>query len=290
MTGFARASGQDETIGWTWEVRCVNGRTLDIRCRLPAGMERLEPKLREALASKLRRGNVNVTLQVSRTVGSGVMRINRAWLDELIAVAETYRDAEGIAQPTLDGLMGLRGVIEPAEDEIDETAQRARDEAMLASFAAALDDLVVMRRAEGEAIETILTARLAEVTSLTERAEAGADSRIEAARERLARQVSELLTAGTPLPEERLAQELAVLATKFDVREELDRLKAHTAAAARELTRGGAVGRKLDFLAQEFNREANTLCSKASDETLSEVGLALKAVIDQFREQVQNIE
>ncbi|MDD9990975.1 MAG: YicC family protein [Rhodospirillales bacterium] len=289
MTGFARASGGDGGAGWSWEVKSVNGRALDIRCRLPQGLERLDPAVRSAVSARLRRGNVTVGLRLSQAPEAAALRVNQAWLDELIALAVEYRARDDIAPPRLDGMLALRGVIETAEAPDD--AEGAQDDgAMLATLDLALAELVRERQAEGAALAAALRDRIEEVTELTRQAEALAPTRQEALGERLREQVAALLGAGSPVPEDRLATELALLAVKIDVTEEIDRLKAHCAAASRHLQEEGAVGRKLDFLAQEFNREANTLCSKASHAALTEVGLALKAAIDQFREQAQNVE
>ena len=289
MTGFARASGGDGVSGWSWEIKSVNGRALDIRCRLPQGLERLEPTVRNAVSARLRRGNVTVGLRLSQAPESAAMRVNRAWLDELIALAAEYRGSDDIALPRLDGMLALRGVIETADSAGD--ANPAQDDgAMLETLDAALAELVSERQAEGAALATALTNRIEEIAALTRQAEALAPTRREALGARLREQVAALIDAGAPVPEDRLASELALLAVKIDVTEEIDRLKSHCAAATRHLREGGAVGRKLDFLAQEFNREANTLCSKASHAALTEVGLALKAAIDQFREQAQNVE
>ena len=289
MTGFARASGGDGAAGWSWEVKSVNGRALDIRCRLPQGMERLDPAVRSAVSTRLRRGNVTVGLRLSQAPEAADLRVNRMWLDELIALAAEYRGRDDIALPRLDGMLALRGVIETAESAVD--AEGAQDDAaLLETLDVALAELVRERQAEGAALAAALTDRIEEITELTDQAEALAPTRQEALGERLREQVSALVSAGSPVPEDRLATELALLAVKIDVTEEIDRLKSHCAAAARHLQEGGAVGRKLDFLAQEFNREANTLCSKASHAALTEVGLALKAAIDQFREQAQNVE
>ena len=287
MTGFARAS--DGAAGWSWEVKSVNGRSLDIRCRLPQGLERLDPAVRSAVSARLRRGNVTVGLRLSQASEAAAMRVNRAWLDELIALANEYRAREGIAPPRLDGLLALRGVIETAE--LPDDAERTQnDGALLETLDAALAELVRERRAEGVALAATLTDRIEEIAGLTRQAEALAPTRQAALGVRLREQVAALIDAGASVSEDRLASELALLAVKIDVTEEIDRLKSHCAAAARHLHEEGAVGRKLDFLAQEFNREANTLCSKASDTALTEVGLALKAAIDQLREQAQNVE
>ena len=290
MTGFARASGSNGTTGWSWEVKSVNGRALDIRSRLPQGLERLDPAVRSAVSAQLKRGNVTVGLRLSQAPEAAAMRVNRAWLDELIALAAAYRAHDGIAPPRLDGMLALRGVIESAERPEDDAGAAQDDGALLESLDAALAELVRERQAEGAQLAATLSDRIGEIAALTRQAEALVPSRQEALGVRLREQMAALVDAGAPVPEDRLAAELAMLAVKIDVTEEIDRLKSHCTAAARHLQEDGAVGRKLDFLAQEFNREANTLCSKASHAALTDVGLAIKAAIDQFREQVQNVE
>jgi uncharacterized protein (TIGR00255 family) len=290
MTGFARASGQDARLAWTFELKCVNGRALDVRCRLPPGFDALEPALRAAAAEALNRGNLSVLVQAAPAAGAAPMRLNRLALDGLLALVRELGPIEGVAPARLDGLLALKGVIESIEPDESEAARETRHAAMRVSFAAALKALVAARHAEGRALATVLAGALNTIDQLVSRAEAGAALRIDAVRERLKAQVRALLDAGAPLPEERLAQELALLAVKLDVREEIDRLRVHVDAARTLIKNGGPVGRRLDFLAQEFNREANTLCSKAGDPALTAIGLELKAVIDQFREQVQNIE
>ena len=289
MTGFARASGGNDAAGWSWELKSVNGRALDIRCRLPQGMERLDPAVRSAVSARLRRGNVTVGLRLSQAPEVAALRVNRAWLDELIALTTEYRERDDIAPPRLDGMLALRGVIETAES-LDDSEGAHDDGPILETLDVALAELVRERQAEGAELAAALTERIEEIASLTRQAEALAPARQEALGARLREQVAALVGAGSLASEDRLATELALLAVKIDVTEEIDRLKSHCAAAERHLREEGAVGRKLDFLAQEFNREANTLCSKASDSALTEVGLALKAAIDQFREQAQNVE
>ena len=290
MTGFARAEGRDGTVDWVWEAKSVNGRGLDLRCRLGNGLESLEPTLRKAVAARFKRGNLSINLRLTRQAGAQQVRVNRELLDDLIALAGEYRGAEGIERPGLDGLLALCGVIEPVDELEDGGDGAARDKAIEASMGEMLDELSRARAAEGASLGDIVRAQLAAMDGLVQRAGECAALRPEAAKARLEAQVAALLEAGAPAPEERLAQELAILAVKTDVREELDRLATHIAAAGALLTQGGAVGRKLDFLAQELNREANTLCAKSNDAQLSDIGLELKAVIDQFREQVQNIE
>ncbi len=290
MTGFASGAGRDDGAAWTWEVRSVNGRGLDIRCRMPPGMERIEPAVRTAVAAHMERGSVTVGLRIAREPGAGAMRVDRAWLDALVALAAEYRDAEGLAPPTLDGMLALRGVIEPVDEAPDDAHLARRDAAMLQDLETALAELARVRRSEGEATHRLLAAHIDEVAALAVRAEDAAAARLPPLARRIREQAAVLAGAGTGLTEDRLATELALLAVRQDVAEEIDRLKVHCEAAARLLREGGAVGRKLSFLAQELNREANTLCSKSSDTALTEIGLAMKTAIDRFREQVQNVE
>lgn len=290
MTGFARSGGEDDTHAWTWEAKSVNGRGLDVRCRLPAGMDALEQPIRQAASKRFKRGSVSISLQLSQSVGMQPMGVNRPWLDELIALVQEIGPHDGIDPPRLDGLLALRGVIENVEAEVDDDERAAREKVLLDGLATLLEGLETMRRSEGAKLAEIVAAQLAEVAALTARAEACVARHPEMLAERLRSQIDALMQAGSPVGEERLAQELALLATKADVREELDRLRTHCEAATKLLAEGGAVGRKLDFLSQEFNREANTVCSKAADVELTSIGLELKAVIDRFREQVQNIE
>ena len=290
MTGFARATGQDARLSWTFELKCVNGRSLEVRCRLPPGLDALEPVLRSAASAVLQRGNLNVALQTVPLSTVAPMRINRAALDAVLGLIRDVGPVEGLGPARLDGVLALRGVIEAAEPEDDEATRERRLVALKASFDQALASLVNARQAEGAALAAVLGRSLDAMAALSAKAEGLAALRPEAVRERLRTQVKALLDAGAPLPEERLAQELALIAVKLDVREELDRLKVHEASARQLIGEGGAVGRRLDFLSQEFNREANTLCAKSNDPALTAIGLELKALIDQFREQVQNVE
>jgi uncharacterized protein (TIGR00255 family) len=288
MTGFARAQGEAPGIAWTWEVKSVNGRALDLRLRLGPGFDALEPELRAALAQRLRRGNVSANLSVTRTAPLA-LRINREALGQLVSLIGELTGEIEAAPPRLDGLLALRGVVETVEDE-DEAVAEARRRDVLAGWTVALDQLIIARAEEGARIAVLLAAQLDEIGALVAAAEDSAAAQPRAILERLRTALAGLAESASPLPEERIAQEVVLLAARADIREELERLRAHLEQAGELLDEGEAVGRRLDFLCQELNREANTLCSKSADITLTRIGLALKAVIEQFREQVQNIE
>jgi uncharacterized protein (TIGR00255 family) len=288
MTGFARAEGEAHGMSWVWEVKSVNGRALDLRLRLAPGFDPLEPELRAALAQRFRRGNVAATLSVTRT-SPAALRINRQALGEFVALINELAGEVEAAPPRLDGLLALRGVVETVEDE-GETIVDARRSAVRAGWTAVLDQLAAARTEEGARIALLLDAQLAEMAGLIAAAESCAAAQPGAILERLRAVLAGLIDLTPGMTEERIAQEVAMLAARSDVREELDRLRAHLEQAGELLKEGEAVGRRLDFLCQELNREANTLCSKSADIALTRAGLALKAVIEQFREQVQNIE
>lgn len=290
MTGFARTHGTAGPWNWAWELKSVNGKGLDLRLRLPVGWEGIEPMLRQSAARRLARGNVSANLAMTRTDAAVSVRVNEELLQAVYAAVGRVAAASGAPAPTLDTLLGLKGVIEVAEPEESEAERRQIEQDLLAGFEAALDALIVMRNTEGASLNTVLTDRLDAIERLTRAAEANPTRRPEAIRAKLAEQVRMLLEANASFDPDRLHQEAILLASKVDVREELDRLVTHIAAARAMLTEGAPVGRRLDFLAQEFNRETNTLCSKANDVSLTAIGLELKSVVEQFREQVQNIE
>jgi len=285
MTGFARAEAMSGGRHWVWELRSVNGRGLDIRCRLPAGYDALDSNVRVAVAERCRRGNVSATLTELREQRPQV-RINRESLEQVLALIAELKDT-GAAPPRLDGLLALPGVLERLDGE-DEPAQHM---ALLAEcLSAALDGLKNMRLLEGRRLAEMALVHLAEIERLTQEAGKAAMTQPAAIAARLRQQLDELLSQSSQPSPERLAQEVALLAARADVREELDRLGAHVGASRALIETGGPVGRKLDFLCQELNREANTLCSKSADVELTRIGLDLKVAIEQLREQVQNIE
>jgi len=290
MTGFARGEGADDGAQWVWEARSVNARGLDIRLRLPPGLDRLEAPAREAVAARAKRGAVSVNLTLTRRAGGGALTVNRALLDEVIRLRDELGGVVDPAPPRLEALLGVRGVVELAEEAPDADAEKARDGALLASLERTLDALSAMRGEEGTRLAAVFGEQLAALSALAEAAGATAAVQPAAIKARLAEQVAALLDADPGLPEERLAQEAALLAAKADVAEELDRLSAHIAAVAGLMSAEEPVGRRLDFLCQELNREANTLCAKSSDLELTNIGLSLKAAIERLREQVQNVE
>lgn len=291
MTGYARAQGADDRRRWVWEARSVNGRNLEVRCRVPQGFERLENLSRSAAGGRLKRGNVSLSLTITSEGKAKPLRVNRALLAELGVLVEEVRKSTGAVAPTADGLLRVRGVIEEEEQVTeDEEALAALDKALMRSLDETLQGLANARAGEGKALATVLERHVDEIDSLCRRAGERAHAQIGVVRERFTNQLGELLERAPALSEERFAQEVALLVGKADVREELDRLTAHVAQASKMLRDGGAVGRRLDFLAQEFNRETNTLCAKANDLELTNIGLELKSLVEQFREQVQNLE
>jgi uncharacterized protein (TIGR00255 family) len=290
MTGFARTEGQTEGLAWAWELRSVNGKSLDLRLRLPPGWEALEGVCKSEIGELLKRGSVSGTLSVTEQARPPILKLNQAVVEQVVTLMRSLEGVIDATPPTIDGLLSIRGVIEVAEDVISPEQRELRQSVVQAGFRAALQALAAARLGEGERTAQALIARLDEIAGLVLEAEALAAAIPAQLRSRFQRQIATLLEAVPPLSEERLAQEVALLITRADVREELDRLGAHLQAARALLDEGANIGRRFDFLCQEFNREANTLCSKSADIGLTRVGIALKAAIEQLREQVQNIE
>jgi len=291
MTGYARVSGEQNGLSWVWEVKSVNGKGLDVRTRLPPGYDFLDLPVRDAAQKRLKRGNVTVNLSISHKTQQSAVAVNEALLDQLITLSRRWQEkAPDLAAPRLDGLLALRGVLESGEaaEAASEDSEIAKT--LLAECDKALGQLGIMRADEGKRLGEVLTGQLDEIAFLVTDAVGSAALDPAVLKAKLRQQVAALLEAGAPVSEERLAQEVALQIGKADVREELDRLGAHMSAARKMLVAKEPVGRKLDFLCQEFNREANTLCSKSNDIGLTRIGLGLKAAIEQFREQVQNIE
>jgi uncharacterized protein (TIGR00255 family) len=290
MTGFARSDAACGTASWHWEVRAVNGRGLDLRLRLPPGFEGLEPRVREAAAKRLTRGSVAISLTVRRQEGISEIRLNEAALAQVLAAADRVSALTGGDPPRVEGLLGLKGVLEFVEASESEQEAESRSDVMMASLEKALDDVVAVRAREGERLHSVLQEQLAEVERLIAAITGSPARSPDNVKQRLREQVARLLENSAALDPARLHQEAMLLATRADVEEELKRLAVHVAAARDLLNADEPVGRKLDFLSQEFNREANTLCSKSNDAEITRMGLRLKAVIDQLREQAQNIE
>ncbi len=290
MTGFARSHGASGTYAWSWELKSVNAKGLELRLRIPPGWDAIEVPARAKAAETLSRGNVYANLTVTREGAVPVVRINDQVLAAVLAALKSLSGRVDAERPRLDGVLGIKGVVEIIDEEESEESRRTAEAAIVAGFTQALAGLSDMRRHEGDALGKILTGRLDEIAKLSGRAEAVPGRQPEAIKKKIAEQVAALLDASGRFDTDRLHQEAILIATKADIREELDRLTAHVAQARKLLSGGGAVGRRLDFLSQELNRETNTLCSKSNDVELTNIGLELKSVVEQFREQVQNLE
>ena len=290
MTGFARGHGMSGTYGWAWELKSVNAKGLDLRLRLPPGWDAVEAPVRGNATQLLARGTVYGTLTVERQGVAPVVRVNEPVLAAVLATLKGLSGRVQAAEPRLDGILALKGVIEVLDEDEHEEERGGAEAAVIAGFGATVAELVGMRRREGKALGQVLTQRIREIGGLAARAEATPGRQPEAIKARIAEQVAMLLDASERFDPDRLHQEAILIASKADIREELDRLASHVAQVERLIADGGAIGRRLDFLAQELNREANTLCSKSNDVELTNIGLELKSVVEQFREQVQNLE
>jgi uncharacterized protein (TIGR00255 family) len=273
MTGFARSHGASGPYAFEWELKSVNAKGFDLRMRLPPGWDELETFAKKRAGEVLSRGTVYANLNVKRTNAASTVRVN-----------------EDAVAPSVDGLLSIKGVIEIVEPESDEAEDQAARAAAAAAFDEALANLVAMRRREGSALGQILIQRMDEIEMLAKRAEAAPGRKPEAIRARLAEQIATLLESSDRFDPDRLTQEALLIAAKADIREELDRIASHVSQVREMIGKGGPVGRRLDFLAQEFNREVNTCCSKSNDIELTNTGLEMKNVVEQFREQVQNLE
>ena len=292
MTAFASGQGQFETYSWVWELRSVNGKGLDLRLRVPDWIDGLESALRTRLGKAMARGNVTLNLRLSSEDQGGRQVLNPAQLDSVLSAlseVETQAMDRGVTLAPANGadILALRGVMEAGRAEVDSTEL---SKVLLSDFEAVLDCFLAMRAHEGAALSTLLSGQINEIASLTEQSATAAEARKPEAAQALRAALARVLENADGVDEARVAQELAVLAVKADVTEEIDRLRAHVAAVRDLIAAGSPIGRKLDFLSQEFNREANTLCSKAQNPALTKIGLELKTVIDQMREQVQNVE
>ena len=290
MTGFARRHGVSGFYAWAWELKSVNAKGLDLRLRLPPGWDVVESAVRGRAAEVLARGTVYGTLTVERQGVAPIVRINESVLAAALATIQELAARVEAAPPRLDGILALKGVIDVIDEDEKEEERRAAETAVVAGFQDTLAELAHMRRREGAALAEVLGQRLTEIATLAARADAAPGRRAEAMKARIAEQVATLLDASTRFDPDRLHQEAILIASKADIREELDRLKAHVAQVSHLIGAGGPIGRRLDFLAQELNRETNTLCAKSNDVELTNIGLELKSVVEQFREQVQNLE
>jgi uncharacterized protein (TIGR00255 family) len=290
MTGFARGQGVAGAYGWVWEIRSVNAKGMDLRLRLPPGWDAIEPPLRARAAEVLARGTLHATLNVDREGAAPVVKVNEEVLQAVIGTLNSLADRIEAEPARLDGILAIKGVIEVTDAAEREDERAAAQAVVIKGFDATLADLTKMRRHEGEALGRVLGTRLHEISTLVARAEAAPGRKPEAIKARLAEQIATLLESSERFDADRLHQEAILMASKADVREELDRLVAHVAQATKMIRDGGAIGRRLDFLAQELNRETNTLCAKANDLELTNIGLELKSLVEQFREQVQNLE
>ena len=290
MTGFARSHGTSGPYAFEWELKSVNAKGFDFRLRLPAGWDDIEAPARKRAAELLSRGTVYANLSVKRTGTATTIQINDDVLSAILKVAGDISARTGATAPSVDGLLAIKGVIEVVEPESDEAELQAARAAVTASFEQALQSLIDMRKREGTALGQILSQRMDEIEHLAKRAEAAPGRKPEAIKARVAEQVAALLDTSDRFDPDRLSQEAIMIAAKADIREELDRIASHIAQTRELLGKGGAVGRRLDFLAQEFNREVNTTCSKSNDIELTNTGLEMKNVVEQFREQVQNLE
>jgi uncharacterized protein (TIGR00255 family) len=290
MTGFARSNGTSGLYAWAWEIKSVNAKGLDLRIRTPAGWDAIDVAARARVTEVLGRGTVYATLTVDRQGAASAIKINEQVLDAVIATLRSLEGKIDATPPSLDGILSLKGVIEVSDSDEREEDRRAAETDIMAGFVEALRQLDDMRKREGATLGQVLVARLGEMEALSARAENAPGRRPEAIRARLAEQVATLLDGSQRFDPDRLHQEAILIATKADVREELDRLASHIGQAEKLIAQGGPVGRRLDFLSQELNREVNTLCAKANDVELTNIGLELKSVVEQFREQVQNLE
>jgi uncharacterized protein (TIGR00255 family) len=290
MTGFARSHGASGPYAFEWELKSVNAKGFDLRMRLPPGWDELETFAKKRAGEVLSRGTVYANLNVKRTNAASTVRVNEDVLASVVKVASLLAGKIDAVAPSVDGLLSIKGVIEIVEPESDEAEDQAARAAAAAAFDEALANLVAMRRREGSALGQILIQRMDEIEMLAKRAEAAPGRKPEAIRARLAEQIATLLESSDRFDPDRLTQEALLIAAKADIREELDRIASHVSQVREMIGKGGPVGRRLDFLAQEFNREVNTCCSKSNDIELTNTGLEMKNVVEQFREQVQNLE
>ena len=290
MTGFARSHGASGPYVFEWELKSVNAKGFDLRMRLPPGWDELEALAKKRAGEVLSRGTVYANLNVKRANAVSTIRVNEEVLASIVKVAGVLAGKIDAVAPSIDGLLGIKGVIEVVEPESDEAEDKAAQAAAAEAFEQALGNLVEMRQREGVTLGQILIQRMDEIERLAKRAEAAPGRKPDAIRARLAEQIAALLETSDRFDPDRLNQEAIMIAAKADIREELDRIASHISQTREMIAKGGPIGRRLDFLAQEFNREVNTCCSKSNDLELTNTGLEMKNVVEQFREQVQNLE
>ena len=292
MTAFASKRSTEQGLAWVWDLRSVNARGLDIRLRLPEGIEGLEQAVRGAISAAMKRGSISLSLKMAREAGDVPLTLDPAQLDRTLEALRLVQERAGrigvnLSAPSPAEILSQRGVMTAREDDSTTESLLPTLQADLESL---LKDFLAMRAREGALIADVLIGQLTEIESLVAQAQTAAESRRDVQKQAVTNALARVLDTGAEVDPERLRQELALIAIKADVTEEIDRLRTHIAAARALMYKGGAVGRKLDFLAQEFNREANTLCSKSQSKELTSIGLDLKAAIEQMREQIQNLE
>lgn len=290
MTGFARSHGATDAYSFEWEIRSINAKGFDLRLRMPSGWDAIEGALRKRAADALSRGTVYANLSVTPVNAAPNVRINNDVLAAVLEASAALQARLKAPPPAVDGLLAIKGVVDVVEPEVDEAVRQTAEAAVAASFETALKDLVAMRRREGSVLGAVLQTRLGEISDLAARADAAPGRQPEAVKQKLAAQIALLLESSERFDADRLHQEAILIAAKADIREELDRIASHVGQARDLIAKGGPVGRRLDFLSQELNREVNTTCSKSNDLDLTNLGLEMKNVVEQFREQVQNLE
>lgn len=290
MTGFARSHGATDAYTFEWEIRSINAKGFDLRLRLPSGWDAVEAAIRKRAAEALSRGTVYANLSVTPVNAAPNVRINDEVLAAVLEASAALQARLKAPPPAVDGLLAIKGVVDVVEPEVDEAVRQVAEAAVTAAFDTALKDLVAMRRREGSALGAVLQTRLGQISDLAARADAAPGRQPEAVKQKLAAQIALLLESSERFDPDRLHQEAILIAAKADIREELDRIASHVGQARDLLAKGGPVGRRLDFLSQELNREVNTTCSKSNDLDLTNLGLEMKNVVEQFREQVQNLE
>jgi len=290
MTGFARRTDSNEHFAWVWEVKSVNNKNLDARVRVPSLLDGFDIAAKKAITAKVTRGTVFANLSLSKEGDAASLSVNEGKLEALIKVAQKHSATDGVRPASIDGLLAVKGIIEESQDDLSEDERAALENALTESLNECLDGLNAARSGEGARIQTVLDQQLSAINDLAQKARNDNGDRLEAMQNRFKQQLEKLTGVKKPVDEERLAQEIAMLAVKADIMEELDRLDSHVVEAESLLSSTKPVGRRLDFMCQEFNREANTLCAKSGDTNLTKTGLEIKVLIDQFREQIQNIE